>query len=114
MVNLWKYLTLRGVFCWITFQPMMARRTGVFKMYHFSSTGVADILGIFNGKPLAIEVKIPKGKGPTEDQVRFLNNIVKQGGISFVARSIEDIDQYLFENKSYLDQVRENIPVTND
>ena len=53
--------------------------------------GVSDILGIFNGKFLAIEVKSAKGK-PTEHQKRFLDEVLEHGGIAFIARSIEDVE----------------------
>jgi len=51
---------------------------------------VADIIGIFKGKPLAIEVKWGKGK-TTEKQDKFLEDFRKNGGIAFVAYSIDDV-----------------------
>lgn len=61
-------------------------------MYHHSSRGVADILGIVGGRPLAIEVKHKAGrKGPTEFQTRFLEQFEDAGGIAFVAYSIDDV-----------------------
>jgi penicillin-binding protein-related factor A (putative recombinase) len=51
--------------------------------------GVADILGIWNGRPLAIEVKTPTGK-VSPHQKAFLDEWRKAGGIGFVARSWED------------------------
>jgi len=56
--------------------------------------GVSDILGIWLGWPLAIEVKAPRGK-PTEAQERFLDDFRKAGGIGFVARSIDDVEREL-------------------
>ena len=52
--------------------------------------GISDILGIYKGKFLAIEVKQPKKK-PTKDQQTFIDNIIKQGGIAFVAASVEEV-----------------------
>jgi hypothetical protein len=52
--------------------------------------GVADILGIYKGRFLAIEVKV-KGKYPTREQKAFLERVNAEGGIGFVARSIEDV-----------------------
>ena len=86
--SLVNFLRLQGVFCWINFQPLIRR--GQMKMYHWSSTGVADILGIYDGKPLAIEVKYGKGK-TTKRQGEFLDKFEEEGGIAIVARSIEDI-----------------------
>lgn len=82
------YLRYCGIFCWVTYQPLMGR--GHFKMYHGSSRGVADILGIFNGRPLAIEVKRP-GNKPTEVQKEFLQKFEKKGGIAFVAYSLDEV-----------------------
>jgi len=56
--------------------------------------GVSDILGIYKGRFLAIEVKTKTGKTSTE-QDQFLENIRIQGGISFVARSLEEVKEYL-------------------
>lgn len=55
-----------------------------------STPGVADILGIYKGKPLAIEVK-RSGLEPNEKQKDFLNRWKEEGGIGFVAHSIEDV-----------------------
>lgn len=48
--------------------------------------GVADILGIIDGKMIAIEVKSPKGRLSDEQRV-FLVNVNKNGGIGLVSRS---------------------------
>ena len=61
--------------------------------------GVADILGIFNGKFLAIEVK-RLGAELTRCQRYFLERVNREGGIAFVAHSIEDvIDRLGLENR---------------
>lgn len=52
--------------------------------------GVADILGIYNGRPLAIEVKTTRGV-VSEFQKDFLIRFQAAGGISFVARSVDDV-----------------------
>lgn|SRR5487761_1771350 len=56
--------------------------------------GVADLLGIWKGRPLAIEVKVP-GKYPTPDQKAFLLAWEDHGGIGFVARSLDDVIEKL-------------------
>lgn len=56
--------------------------------------GVADILGIYKGKPLAIEVKSAKGRLSIE-QTAFLEEFLREGGLAFVARSIEDVEKGL-------------------
>jgi penicillin-binding protein-related factor A (putative recombinase) len=52
--------------------------------------GVPDILGIYKGRFLGIEVKTATGKVSPE-QEKFLENIRKSGGIGFVARSLDDV-----------------------
>lgn len=52
--------------------------------------GVADILGIWRGLPLAIEVKRPGGI-VSEAQEEFLERFEKHGGISIVAYSLDDV-----------------------
>lgn len=60
----------------------------------FRIKGVADILGIWRGRFLAIEVKV-KGRYPTPEQKAFLERVNQEGGIGFVARSIDDVIQEL-------------------
>ena len=52
--------------------------------------GVSDILGIYQGKFLAIEVKRP-GLEPTELQKSFLNQVRESGGIGIVATCCDDV-----------------------
>lgn len=56
--------------------------------------GVADILGIYRGFPLAIEVKSARGK-LSEHQAYFLDRWREAGGIAIVARSVEDVERGL-------------------
>lgn len=52
--------------------------------------GKSDILGIYKGKFLAIEVKRPSGR-LSLDQELFLEEVKKHGGIAIIARSVEDL-----------------------
>ena len=56
--------------------------------------GVSDILGVLNGKFIAIEVKSAKGR-LSESQKEFLYQVNEEGGIGFVARSVEDVRRNL-------------------
>lgn len=56
--------------------------------------GVSDIIGIYDNKFLAIEVKGPKGK-VSPDQQAFINRVKIEGGLAFVARSVEDVVEKL-------------------
>lgn len=60
----------------------------------FHIKGVADILGIWNGMPIAIEVKSKKGVASPE-QINFLKVFALYGGISLIARSVEDVSNHL-------------------
>jgi predicted RecB family endonuclease len=59
--------------------------------------GVADILGIMkDGRLLAIEVKSPTGRLSPHQQT-FLGETTARGGLTFVARSVEETEQRLAE-----------------
>ena len=55
-----------------------------------STPGVSDILGVWKGRMLAIEVKAPRGK-PTPVQTTFLKRIENEGGIAILAYSVDDV-----------------------
>jgi len=59
-----------------------------------SQKGVSDIVGLYEGRFFAIEVKTEKGK-LSEDQAKFLKLVVINGGNGFVARSLDDVVKYL-------------------
>ena len=52
--------------------------------------GIADILGCYKGRMIAIELKAPKGQA-TPDQERFIKNVNDNGGIAFVAKSLDEV-----------------------
>ncbi len=53
--------------------------------------GVADILGIYKGKFIAIEVKSAKGRLSPFQEI-FLKDVTNEGGIAILARSVEDLE----------------------
>jgi len=64
--------------------------------------GISDILGIWQGKMLAIEIKTVTGK-VSPDQQRFIDSVNAAGGIGFIAYSVDDVidalgvrDRFLF------------------
>lgn len=71
-------------------------KKGIYRLPHgpFRKKGVADILGLYRGYFLAIEVKTKTGKVSLE-QNEFIAQVVKHGGIAFVARSLEDVIEKL-------------------
>ena len=56
--------------------------------------GVSDILGIYRGKFLAIEVKSGRGRA-TKEQSDFLREVHDHGGYGFIVRSIDGAKQAL-------------------
>ncbi len=58
--------------------------------------GISDIIGILNGRYLAIEVK-RAGKIPSDKQQAFLNRVNAEGGIGIIAHSAEDLIYQLTE-----------------
>lgn len=93
------FLKHMGVFCWKN------QTTGIYdpakKVFRKSSNshhikGVADILGCIEGRMIAIEVKAEKGKVSPEQRV-FLTRINQEGGVAFVARSIDQVARELYK-----------------
>ncbi len=56
----------------------------------FSQVGVPDILACYKGRFIGIEVKNEKGKTSPLQDIN-LQQIKDAGGISFVARNVEDV-----------------------
>jgi hypothetical protein len=68
---------------------------GGFVYKHYSGgpmglNGVADLIGVYRGRGVAIEVKTGKDK-LSEKQAKFLERWKAAGGIGIEARSIEDV-----------------------
>ena len=59
-----------------------------------SEKGVADIIGCYKGRFLAIEIKTDKGV-VSDHQKNFLDRVTKAGGLALVARSIDDVINFL-------------------
>lgn len=67
----------------------------------FTKVGVPDILGCWKGKFIAIEVKTPVGV-LSELQKYNLEAIRNAGGISFVARSLQDVQEVINDDTNSL------------
>ena len=66
------------------------------KLGKFQFKGISDIIGIYKGRPLFIEVKTPKNKNNlTVHQKQFLNKVKDHGAIAFVACSLTDVKENL-------------------
>lgn len=57
-------------------------------IYHIR--GVSDILGVYAGKPVAIEVKSKVGV-VSDYQKNFIQRFIQAGGVAIVARSLDDV-----------------------
>jgi hypothetical protein len=83
-----EYLSARGIFY---FRCNTGRRGGV----SFGIKGAPDIIGCLpSGRFLAIEVKGPDGKA-SDAQLAFIGDVLKNGGLAFVARSVDDVARCL-------------------
>lgn len=60
----------------------------------FSQAGVCDLLVCYKGRFIGIEVKNEKGKTSPLQEVN-LKQIKEAGGISLVARSVEDVQKVI-------------------
>jgi hypothetical protein len=61
----------------------------------FSWRGAPDLIGqLKDGRILCVEVKRPSGR-LRPDQHAFLNTVRQQGGVAFVARSVDDVKEQL-------------------
>jgi len=93
-----EYLRYKNIYVWRNnsigvYDPV---RKTFRKTSKWSISGVSDIIGIYKGIFLAIEVKREHPKTyPTKQQKEFIQQIENEGGIAFVARSIEDVKNNL-------------------
>lgn len=82
-----------GCFAWKnkSMGTFNAARGVYLKSHHrFSEKGTSDILGIYQGHMLCIEVKSQTGR-LLPHQAEFLWKMDKLGAIAFMARSLEDV-----------------------
>lgn len=61
----------------------------------FRIKGVSDILGIWQNRFIAVEVKI-KGRYATKEQKEFLAQVKANGGLGILAYSLDDVRSALY------------------
>lgn len=88
-----EYLRANGIFCF-------RNNTGAVKIgrrfIRYGTPGSSDILGIMpDGRFLAVECKREKGGRLSELQKAFLTAIQINGGVSIVARSVDELKKEL-------------------
>lgn len=89
-----EYLEYKHIFAWKNHSVgIFNKKSGGY--IPLGMTGVSDILGILpDGRFLAIEVKKPGGR-LTQNQIDFLAIINKNGGVAFMAITIDDVKEHL-------------------
>lgn len=93
----------RSILAWLNYQPKtkawknksMGTYDPVRKAFRrsndpFSQKGTSDIIGIWNGRMICIEVKSAKGRA-TPEQKQFLQEMANLGAISMLVRSLDDV-----------------------
>lgn len=83
------YLKMKGIYCWRQNQAAVPLAGGGFRRFS-GLRGVSDILGIHQGRFLAVEVKTPIGR-VSDYQKRFLSEIQARGGIALIVRSVDEL-----------------------
>lgn len=68
------------------------KRDGVIQVIRGAEKGTSDLIALYRGVYLAIEVKFGKGK-PTPEQIAFLESVAKAGGVGLLAYDSEFIDR---------------------
>ena len=90
------YLKVKKILCWNinNSAPYSEAKKTYLRPYRHSRSGVADICGIYQGRPLFIEVK--KSNGVIADnQHEFKRDVEDEGGIHIFARSVDDVQEVL-------------------
>lgn len=62
----------------------------------YQVAGLPDILGVWKGWPLALEVKRPETGRVSAIQLSVLRHLAKAGAVTAVVTSVEDVEKVLF------------------
>jgi hypothetical protein len=93
------WLHWHKVLCWRNNSGafVLQGETGSRRFFRAGMKGASDIIGCLpDGKFLAIEVKAPKGR-VTDEQAQFIADVLRNGGVAFVARGVEDVEREMGE-----------------
>lgn len=102
-----EFLNYQGAYCWRVNSGAIraTNKYGNTHMVRLSKAGTSDIIGLYRGIFLAIEVKKPeKKKTVTPAQTEFLESIKHKGGIAFVATSPEEAWELLKEKAGLVEE----------
>jgi len=90
-----EFLPLCKNVAWFARMNVGAMRNETGQYVRFGFTGCSDIIGqMRDGRFLAIECKRP-GKNATPEQWQFLCTVNRNGGVGFVACSVDDVRKAL-------------------
>lgn len=95
------YLRYLGIFAWKNeSQGTYDVKRGVYRRpaNSFRIKGVADIIGIWQRRPLFIEVKSSTGR-LSDEQNEFLMRARNEGAYTLVARRVEDVEKFLYDHQ---------------
>lgn len=81
--NIKDYLKKAGWFCW-----------KIHQQGKFCYKGITDLIAIKDGLTIYIEVKAWKGQ-LSADQIKFRDNIVSHGGKHLVAKSVDNVIDFI-------------------
>jgi hypothetical protein len=74
-------------------------KTGAPVRFGVGNPGGADLLGIFRGRFVAVEIKTPVGRQSREQKL-FQQLVERKGGVYVVLRSVEDAQAWLAQMRS--------------
>lgn len=87
-----KFLFDQGVFAWrASSTGIYDKKLGVYRTA--PKKGVSDILAVYKGRLIAIEIKIGKDRLSPE-QEGFLKNVERAGGLWFVAKEFKEFKEW--------------------
>lgn len=86
-----------GAIVWRNNIGRLQDKGGRYITYGVCNPGGSDLIGIYKGRFLALEVKMP-GKKPTPEQENFLRVVRENGGIAGVVRSVDDVKKLLTDS----------------
>ena len=87
-----QYLRTRNIPCWRMNVIGIPKMDGTFRPN--SMAGFADILAMFQGTAVALEVKTNKGK-QTEKQKEFQKEFERGGGSYHIVRNVEQVHEIM-------------------
>lgn len=112
-LSICEYLQVKRFFFWRqNVNPIFDAKSGGFRrMPAYSVNGVPDIIVIYKGKFVGLEVKNEKGK-QADSQIEFERSCKSNGGYYKVVRSVDDVINFFkdIEKLEYLyDQTKKTI-----